>query len=35
MNKKAVFLDIDGTLCDRSGVVSESTKKALRIAAKN
>ncbi|MDD5887426.1 MAG: HAD family hydrolase [Oscillospiraceae bacterium] len=35
MTPKIVFLDIDGTLCDRSGIVSDSTLYALRTAAAN
>ncbi len=33
MKTKAVFLDIDGTLCDRSGIVPASTMEALRTAS--
>lgn len=35
MDKKAVFLDIDGTLCDRSGNVPDSAIEALHRAAAN
>lgn len=32
MENKAIFLDIDGTLCDKSGVIPESAKKAIKVA---
>lgn len=35
MRKKAVFLDIDGTLVDRTGAMPESTKTALLRASEN
>ena len=33
--KKAVFFDIDGTLCDREMKISDSTKEAIRLLKKN
>lgn len=35
MNKKAVFFDIDGTLCDRKGKILESTKEAIKKLREN
>lgn len=35
MSPKVVFLDIDGTLCDREGVVPDSTLEALHRASAN
>ncbi len=35
MSSKVVFLDIDGTLCDRSGTVPDSAIEALHRAAAN
>lgn len=34
-DKKVVFLDIDGTLCDYNGVIPKSAKQAVRLARKN
>lgn len=35
MDKKVVFLDIDGTLCDRSGKIPDSALEALHRASAN
>lgn len=35
MNQKAVFLDIDGTMVDANGVISSSTKEAIKQAKAN
>ncbi len=35
MNRKVVFLDIDGTLVNRDGIMPESAKEALRTAKAN
>ena len=35
MNKKVVFLDLDGTLVQRSGIIPDSAKEALRRATEN
>lgn len=35
MNKKVVFLDIDGTLVQRNGLIPDSAKEALRRATEN
>ena len=35
MNKKIVFLDVDGTLCNDEGLVPNSARDAVRAARKN
>ncbi len=35
MNKKVVFLDLDGTLVQRNGIIPDSAKEALRRATEN
>ena len=35
MQKKFIFLDIDGTLMDFQGRIPESARKALELAKKN
>lgn len=35
MNKKAVFLDIDGTMVNSQGHIPESTKTAIKLAKEN
>ena len=35
MEKKVIFLDIDGTLRGFDGVIPESTKEAIRLARAN
>ncbi len=35
MNRKIIFLDIDGTLVNIKGVIPESTRKALHMAKEN
>lgn len=35
MNKKVVFLDVDGTLCNELGLVPTTAKKAIQKARKN
>lgn len=35
MNKKLVFIDVDGTLCDVSGQVPKSAKEAIQVARAN
>lgn len=35
MNKKTIFLDADGTLCDDSGRVTASTRAAIKLGQEN
>ena len=35
MNKKIIFLDVDGTLVNENGIVPESAKVAVKKARKN
>ena len=35
MNKKLMFMDVDGTLCDMSGLVPKSAKEAIKLARNN
>lgn len=35
MDKKLIFMDVDGTLCDMSGQVPKSAKEAIKLARNN
>lgn len=35
MDKKLIFIDVDGTLCDMSGQVPKSAKEAIKLARNN